>query len=214
MSSPIDFNVHGTRSVKCPFGRLYKFFFHLRNNKPTKPSNCKDHLKFLSSAQLLGRNVAKTVQNIVLLPNESFHSVTIPPDPSYPMTPLCSTTRRAFIALLWFIAASCPIGYSVNWSRCERPSLSLVGLWVLFSTWINIKFDRILLSAQVSLNWGFEQRNVMSYPSPLPFSLLTGLSIKTFCAEVNLCGCNKEHTLDTNQPWSNSTQSSTVTLDN
>lgn len=196
-----------------PFWEVIQVLLHLQNNKPTKPSNCKDHLKFLSSAQLLGRNVAKTVQNILLFPNEGFHSVTIPPDPAYPMAPLCSTTRRAFIALLWFIAASCPTGYSVNWSRYERPSLSLVDLWVLLSMWINIKFDQIFLNAQASLNWEFEQRNVMSYPSPLPFSLLTGLSIKTFCAEVNLCECNKEHTLDTNQPWSNSTDSSTVTLD-
>lgn len=150
-----------------PFWEVIQVLLHLWNNKPTTPSNCKDHLKFLSSAQLMGRNEAKTVQNIVLFPNECFHSVTIPLDPAYPMAPLCSATRRAFIALLWFIASSCPVGYNVNRSCYERLSLSLVDLWVLLRMRINMKFDQIFLNAQASLNWVFEQRNVISKPSPI-----------------------------------------------
>jgi len=41
---------------------------------------------------------------------------------------------------------------------------------------VDMKFDQIFLSAQASLDCVFEQSNVISYPSPLPF-----------CAEVPLC---------------------------
>lgn len=189
MSSPINFNIHGTRGVKCPFGRLYKFFltYEIINQQNQAIVRITEIFELCPvNGKKRGK---KTSSKYCSVPKWKFSFSNWP---SWSCLSQCSTVL--YTSCLCFIASSCPVGYNVNWSHYKRPSLSVADLWVLLSACINIKFDQIFLNAQASLNWVFKQRNVVSYPSPLPFSLLTGLSIKTFCAEVCLCECNTEHT--------------------
>lgn len=138
---------------------------NLENNQP---SNCRDHLKFLSSAHLLGRNDAKTAQKVILLEWKfSFSN-----NPSWSVLSHVSTVPYHKRSIPSLAVVSFYPHVKKHQLKSLWKTLSLLGIWVLI--WNVIWFFEWPGSFKLSF-WG-KECHILSKPCPIfPFR---GLSIK------------------------------------
>lgn len=121
---------------EVPFREVMQVILHLENNQPINASSCRNHLKFLSSAHLMGRNDAKTVQNVVLRKWKFPFSN----NPFWSVLPLASAVlyhKRSIpcLAVVHCILMSSGTKYQL---KSLWKTLSLVDIWVLI--WNVIRF--------------------------------------------------------------------------